>query len=272
MICNNSTKYMMNAVPYLGSGSVPRGMVAADYFVNKLTETIKNSNRNVTMDNWFSNVPLVEKMLKEDKLTVVGTIKKNKREFPPEFTDVKYQERKNGSSLFLFHDEVTAVSYKAKKKLVTLISTMHSNSEVNQSTGKPEIVMTYNSTKGGVDCFDQLCNHMNCGRKTKRWPMAFFYNIINIAGINAYVIYLHNFYRDRTGNGMPLSRLNFMLKLHQQLCEKWQLQRLNVPNLSRELKDIITKALGQEPQILELPQNQQGLRTYCSFCDYKKRE
>ncbi|XP_035210463.1 uncharacterized protein LOC118184844 [Stegodyphus dumicola] len=31
MICDNSTKYMMNAVPYLGSGSVPRGMVAADY-------------------------------------------------------------------------------------------------------------------------------------------------------------------------------------------------------------------------------------------------
>lgn len=271
MICDNSTKYMMNAVPYLGSGSVPRGMITADYFVNKLTETIKNSNRNVTMDNWFSNVPLAEKMLKEDKLTMIGTIKKNKREFPPEFTDVKYQKRKNASSLFLFHDDVTAVSYKAKKKLVTLISTMHSNSEINQSTGKPEIIMTYNSTKGGVDSFDQMCNHMNCGRKTKRWPMAFFYNMINIAGINAYVIYLHNFYRDRTGNEIPLPRLNFMLKLHQQLCEKWQLERLNVPNLSRDLKDIITKALGEETKISELPQNKQGRRTYCRFCDYKKK-
>lgn len=271
MICDNGTKYMMNAIPYLGKGSVPKGIVAADYFVDKLTETIKTTNRNVTMDNWFSNVPLAEKMLKEDKLTMVGTIKKNKREFPQEFTDAKYKERKNGSSLYLFHDDITAVSYKAKKKLVTLISTMHSNSEVNQSTGKPEIIMTYNSTKGGVDSFDQLCNNMNCGRKTKRWPMAFFYNMINIAGINAYVIYLHNFYRNRESNEMPLSRLQFMLKLHQQLCEKFQRQRLSTPNLSRDLKVMITKALGEDIQDAEVAQNQQGRRTYCRFCDYKKK-
>ncbi|GFT10965.1 piggyBac transposable element-derived protein 4 [Nephila pilipes] len=92
MICDNSTKYTMNAVPYLGSGNVTKGMVAADYFAKKLNETIKNSNGYVTMDNWFSKVPPAEKMLKEDKLTIVGMIKKNKREFPLEFTDVKYQE------------------------------------------------------------------------------------------------------------------------------------------------------------------------------------
>lgn len=37
-----------------------------------------------------------------------------------------------------------------------------------------EIILNYNETKGGVDVFIRLCQDMNTGRKTKRWPMAFF--------------------------------------------------------------------------------------------------
>ena len=44
---------------------------------------------------------------------------------------------------FLFHDGDTAVSYKTKIKLMILISMMHSNSEVNQSMRKPEIIRSY---------------------------------------------------------------------------------------------------------------------------------
>lgn len=30
--------------------------------------------------------------------------------------------------------------------------------------------MNYNETKGCVDSCDQMCQNMNAGRKTKRWP------------------------------------------------------------------------------------------------------
>jgi len=77
---------------------------------------------------------------------------------------------------------------------VTLISSAHHDSSIDPITKKPEIVLNYNATKGGVNSFDQMTNNMNCSRKTKRWPLCFFYNMLNIANVNAYVIYIHNFY------------------------------------------------------------------------------
>jgi len=67
------------------------------------------------MDNWFCNIPLVLSFLKEEKLTVIETIKKNKRELPTKFTDLKFQKRKPQSSFFLFHEDMTVVSYKLTK-------------------------------------------------------------------------------------------------------------------------------------------------------------
>ena len=82
-------------------------------------------------------------------------MKLNKREFPADFVNIKFQDRKEGSSFF-FDDNMTAVSYRAKEnKLVSLLSTMHDSPAVNETTSKHEIVLNYNETKGGVDSFDQ---------------------------------------------------------------------------------------------------------------------
>jgi len=84
---------------------------------------------------------------------------------------------------------LTVVSHKTKPtKLVTLVSSLHDDDSINETTKKPAIVMNYNEAKGGVDSFDQMCQNTNAGRKTKRWPLCIFYNMINIASINAYVI------------------------------------------------------------------------------------
>jgi len=81
---------------------------------------------------------------------------------------------------------LVAVSFKAKPdKLVTLISSLHDDNTIDETNKKPNIIMNYNETKGGVDSFDQMCQTMNAGRKTQRWPLCIFYNMINIASINA---------------------------------------------------------------------------------------
>ncbi|KAG8294263.1 hypothetical protein J6590_106882, partial [Homalodisca vitripennis] len=46
----------------------------------------------------------------------------------------------------------------------------------------------------------------------------------------------------RLNDGKALSRQTFMIKLHKELCEELQWQRLSQPNLSRELRG--TKVLG----------------------------
>lgn len=52
----------------------------ADCFVEKLNGTISERNRNMTLDNWFTTVPLGQNPLHECHITTVGTIKKRKKE------------------------------------------------------------------------------------------------------------------------------------------------------------------------------------------------
>lgn len=277
MMCDNATKYMIDATPYLGKGTVPSNESAAEYFVNKLIYSIRNSNRNVTFDNWFTSVPLVQSLLKKHHLTAIGTIRKNKREFPEAFVDINYQKRDSGTSLFLFHEDLIALSYKPKpKKLVCLISSAHLEPIVCEQS-VPQMVKDYNKSKGAVDTFDQMCHHMNCGRKTKRWPLCIFYNIINISCLNSYVILTHNHFK-RNLCVKPPSRLQFMLTLHQELTKDWQMYRLTISTLPRSLRSQIENASNTnkerhtpESNIEETNKSNKGERKYCGLCSYKKR-
>lgn len=54
---------------------------------------------------------------------------------------------------------------------------------------KPESVTTYNSTKCGVDILDSMCRKMTTKAATSRWPLAVFCNIMDLTGINAWILY-----------------------------------------------------------------------------------
>ena len=69
---------------------------------------------------------------------------------------------------------------------------MHSDKEVDEATGKPLMILDYNATKAAVDRVDQLCHNYSVQKKrTKCWPLAYFYNCLNVAAINALVTYLN---------------------------------------------------------------------------------
>ena len=89
-------------------------------------------------------------------MTFVGTIRKNKTCVPKEF--LTNRSRLEFSSLFGFQKNCTLVSYVSKKrKAVILLSTMHHTPNVtSDEIMKPEIILDYNMTKGGVDTSDQM--------------------------------------------------------------------------------------------------------------------
>jgi len=70
-------------------------------------------------------------------------------------------------------------------------STLHYDTKIHPGKDKkPDIIITYNETKDGVDMADQKHKHFSCKRKTRRWPIAIFSNMIDIRALNAFIIFI----------------------------------------------------------------------------------
>ena len=96
------------------------------------------------------------------------------------------RERQELSSVFRFADQLTMVSYVAKKNNpVILLSSLHHDDAVEGEAHKPEIIAHYNAHKG---CVDNMVGTYSVKRKSSRWPLVLFFNIIDIAAITAYVV------------------------------------------------------------------------------------
>jgi hypothetical protein len=183
--------YTSNLEVYVGKQ--PDGPYALENsaysIVQRLCEPISGTGRNVTTDNWFTSTDLAEALRKDHRLTLVGTIRKNKRQLPHELVEGK--SRPVNSNIFGYQEHCTLISHVPKKgKNVLLTSTMHFDDTIDPENGKPEIISFYNKTKGGVDVVDKLCASYNCARATRRWPMVIFYSIMNVAAINAFIVFL----------------------------------------------------------------------------------
>lgn len=126
---------------------------------------------------------------------------------------------------------MTLVSYVPKKsRSVILVSSMHHDSEIDGNTQKPEIIMFYNLTKGGVDSMDFKISRYSSNRRTRRWPMVIFYNFLNISCANAYI--LKKLYPKCPKN---LLRYDFMKEIAKSLVTDHMRNRLTIKNLPKEI-------------------------------------
>lgn len=128
-----------------------------------LSKPLHTANQNVTCDNWFTSIELIDGLKRG--LTCVGTVKKNKREILASFLHSK--QRAVGSTLYRFNSQTTLISHTSKKgKSVILASSMHHGECADDRTGKPEIIAHYNFSKRGVDKIDKKCLIYSSGRRT----------------------------------------------------------------------------------------------------------
>lgn len=211
-ICDSETSYAWKMNIYTGKAAgEERTVKLGEKVVKDLVIEIEGSGRNITCDNFFTSYSLGEYLLSK-RLTLVGTIRRNKPELPIELT--KTAGRKVNSSIYGFRNDATIVSYCPKKgKLVTLLSTMHhdrKNDETNEKQ-KPDIILSYNATKGGVDTMDQMTRCYTVKRMTRRWPLVVFYNMIDVSVMNSFILW-----KSITSNNMQ--RRQFIIHLGKALA------------------------------------------------------
>ncbi|CAM4572486.1 unnamed protein product [Leuciscus chuanchicus] len=74
---------------------------------------------------------------------------------------------------------------------VLLLSTKHREPAVSgEEHQKPVMIMDYNRCKGAVNSLDKVVGAYSCKRKTSRWPMTLFYNLIDVSAFNAFVLWV----------------------------------------------------------------------------------
>ena len=173
---------------------------------------------------------------------------------------------------FFFTDDPTEtgkctciVSYQCKKnRCVLLISSMHTNKQVDDTEKKkPNIVSFYNANKCGVDVVDQMTRLYSTKTPSRRWPMAVWCNILDLAGINSWIIF-------RKVSGSKISRRNFLFQLISELItnrsESVNTEANNSTSESTSLEGI-PKAVLRKRKHCSITDCKNMTSTVCSFCD-----
>ncbi|KAJ4929972.1 hypothetical protein JOQ06_018988 [Pogonophryne albipinna] len=187
-------KYMLNGFPYLGKdASRPATQRLGENVVLRLVE------------------PFVALLAKNTSL--VGTIKRNKRELPPSVQG----KSELFSTKVLKSDKMVLSVYQCKpRRNVTILSTQHQHVAIStEKKKKPETVEYYNHSKVGVDVLDQMARQYSVKGGMRRWPVAVFYNVLDLAAINAWVLYRSCMSQEN------IPRRDFMLQLAHELLAEW---------------------------------------------------
>lgn len=264
-VADANYRYLWKAWPYSGRPEAPDlspprvqldGVLET---VHYLVQDVKGTGRNITLDRFYTSVPLAEELAAE-RLTVVGTLNKNRRFLPSELTNPR--GRQPGTSMFAFRNTVMLVSHCPKpKKVVLALSTQHDRPMVDSKTKKPEVILYYNTTKGGVDVVDSMLESYMGKPALKRWPTTVLFFMLGIAQVNGFTILQLN-------RGLEVDRRSMRLALAQQLMSPRIQERVSNPcGLNADTLAALAAVTG-ENFIRSQPRlpNQQCTRGRCATC------
>ncbi|KAJ8931028.1 hypothetical protein NQ314_016112 [Rhamnusium bicolor] len=153
--------------------------------VKRPISTMDKSARNITVDNYFTSIPLANDLLLSHNLTTVGILRKNKLEIPGEFLNINDRPTCSTMSAFGKKDNnfLFASYISEKKKSVLMLSTFHNEGIIDPTSieaKKPEVITFYNCTKGDMDVVDRLKSEYCVTRTSNRWPLSVFSTLLNI--------------------------------------------------------------------------------------------
>lgn len=181
-----------------------------------------NKGFHIFLDNFFTSLKLA-KYLYSKFTFLTGTLRKSRKGIPS-----RMKERFNvGETKYMRKGSLLMLGYRQKKSQknpVLVLSTDASTVNERRSkkrgnqiyvTNKPKMIRQYNDFMGGVDGSDQMLYQYLDDRKTVKYWKKVTFNIFGRMVLNSYIIYKLN-----TDN-RPLSRLDYTVKLVEELSQEW---------------------------------------------------
>ncbi|XP_068119862.1 piggyBac transposable element-derived protein 4-like [Hyperolius riggenbachi] len=227
MLCEASTGYIWNSILYTGKGTQFNPAFSsygvATSSVLSLVEPLLNKGYCVITDNFYSSPELFEILIR-NKIDAYGTVRPNRREMPTAFAK---QKLKSGDIVAWQKGKMLALRWRDKKDVCTL-STVHDASSATTTTrggkvlAKPQVILDYNHTMGGVDRADQAMTYYPAVRKQqKKYYKNFFRHLLEQSLWNAFILYKQR--SDRPG-----THSDFIWKMCESICLKYQTSSADV--------------------------------------------
>ncbi|XP_023217915.1 piggyBac transposable element-derived protein 4-like [Centruroides sculpturatus] len=223
LLCESSTGYVYDMMIYTGESTLLcdkvkdldlKGFNKTSRVVLTLMESRLDKGHRLFLDNYYSSPKLYDTLARY-KTDVVGTVRMNRRDLPP---DMKDKVLKPGEVCSWYRGRLMALKWHDKKD-VCMLSTIHDGSmrshkgRGRKTTMKPAAVLDYNKGMGGVDLADQcISNYAIKKKRMKKFYIKMFLHLVEITVFNSYIIY--------TKYGAKTRRLNFMLNLVSNLIKK----------------------------------------------------
>ncbi|KAL3210856.1 hypothetical protein MRX96_008599 [Rhipicephalus microplus] len=234
--------------------------------VLKLLEPLLDKGYCVTTDNFYTSPELVDFLLKRST-DIYGTTRATRKDLPPGFAKAKL---KKGEMVAFQRGKCLAVQW-MDKKLVTVLSTVHSAEmarfidKMGKETLKPEVILDYNHTMGGVDRADQMLASYSVPRKRKKISYKkIFQHLLDEATYNSFVLY-------QKGGGRA-SHLEYRLRLIDEIITKYS-PNTGTMKKGRPGRPLNAKRFGERhfPSHIPPTEKKQEPTRRCVVC-YMKRD
>lgn len=220
-LCDSLTNYVYHIEFYFGKGYLASN--DNQPFTEKVIfEILNNSNlfhkgHHLFTDNFYTKIPLAKKLIDRDTY-LTGTINKRSKFLPDAVKTTKLGARE---SIYFRQGDILLVSYKqtkSRKPVYVITTASHAEDKLIQSKKtnlqgmKPILIHKYNQFMGGIDVSDKSIYHNSCNRQTTKYWKKMFFNLIDIALYNAYVLY-------RSNTDKPMARRDFLISIVDSLIE-----------------------------------------------------
>lgn len=251
-LCDAKNGYALAGTIYSGRGVDGRREIGlAEKTVLSLTSFYSKSGRNVFVDRYFTSHSLCLSLLQND-LTMTGTVMANRRDVPKEMKTVKTRTMFSTKEVWDIDNRIMLLSYVPKKgKNVLLMSSAHYSAEVQTSREdqKPAAIHDYNQGKGGVDILDSCIEDFSTKRKTNRYTLVIFFNILDVSIYNAFLLCKESNSPVKTN-----CRRQFMKKLAEALAKENMSNRMRNPSVFCQAKESFER-YGLSKETTSLPAN-----------------
>ena len=234
-LCDAKNGYALAGTIYSGrSVDGRRETGLAEKTVLSLTSFYNKSGRNVFVDRYFTSHSLCLSLLQND-LTMTGTVMASRRDVPKEMKTVKTRSVFSTKEVWDSENRIMLLSYVPKQgKNGLLMSSAHYSAGVQTSREdkKPAAIHDYNQGKGGVDVLDSCIEDFTTKRKTNRYPMVIFFNMLDVSVYNAFLLC-----KESNSLVNTKCRRQFMKNLAEALAKENMRNRMGNPRVLCQAKE-----------------------------------